>query len=93
MLLDKQCGSICTLYENSSFCLVPRNASAFATKLSFSDAESLSSSRVHSLAEDSATGSSRLGGLSATLECEKRVKLTREQMKFENQFANNSEVG
>lgn len=46
---------------------------------------------MHSLAEDSATGGSRLGGLSATLECEKRVKLTQEQMRFENQFANSSE--
>ena len=74
-----------------SYSLLPRNASGFVTKLNFSDAESLSSSRVHSLAEDSATGSSRLGGLSAMLECEKRVKLTQEQMRFENQFANSSE--
>ena len=70
-----------------------RNGSGFVTQLSFSEADSLSGSHhAHSLAEES--GSGRLpetGGMfNTTLECEKRVRLTREQLKFENEFANTS---
>lgn len=44
----------------------------FATKLSFSEADSLSASYGHSLAADEST-SQKAGRFNTTLECEKRV--------------------
>lgn len=64
----------------------------FKGKLNFSEVDSLSGSLALSLAEESDGGSRHLSGMfSTTLECEKKVKLTREQLQFENEFANSSE--
>lgn len=81
---------VCHVYQRGLY--LHRNGSAFVTKLNFSEADSLSSSHAHSLAEDSSGPGGRptgaTGFFNATLECERKAKLTQEQLEFEKEFAN-----
>ena len=66
-----------------------------ATKLSFSEADSINSSSRNSSQLNVDKSGIRKSGVteffSTSLDCERKAKLTREQMMFENKFTNSYE--